>query len=271
MRHVCNALKRLAGITGNSVNYNHLIPYTETMEIKLSIRRVAVIAAMLSVPSPAFAQEAPSRISWAPSYSGSCVDCSLTGRNMSGWNVSNARYQGADLTAAILHRAQGHGANFDEAQATGADLRLGDFTGASFEDAILVGARLQHAVFNSGKMAGTVLTGANLSDGKFIGTTLTGAHLQSATVHNTDFSAATLAEANLVGADLTGSVFDNAVLTNANLTGATITDSSFKDVRFSGAVLERLVGVETADFEGACASEDSQLPMGLSLPDCAEY
>ena len=113
------------------------------MTTKVDLRSIVLAGAMLFGAAPLNAQEAPSRISWAPSYSGSCQDCSLVGRNMSGWNVSNASYPGADLTAANLRRAHAHGANFSGVQAAGADLRLGDFTEASFEEAVLIGARMQ--------------------------------------------------------------------------------------------------------------------------------
>ena len=85
------------------------------------------------------------------------------------------------------------------------------------------------------------------------------------------FRQRTLSEAILSSADLTGSVFDNAVLTDAILLAANITDASFRDARFAGANLQTAIGVETANFDGACATEDTLLPSGLSLPDCAEF
>ena len=94
--------------------------------------------------------------------------------------------------------------------------------------------------------------------------------MQSATVHNSDFSAATLYEAVLTASDLTGSVFDNTILMGADFTGANISNASFRDARFAGANLESAIGVETASFEGACASEETRMPAGFSLPLCAE-
>ena len=135
------------------------------MTTRLPIRSFLLAGAMMIGAAPLSAQETPSRISWSPSYSGSCHDCSLVGRNMSGWNVSKASYPGADLTAANLRRTHAHGANFNGVQAAGADLRLGDYTAASIEAAILVRARMQGASFNSSKMTGIVLNSANLSDG----------------------------------------------------------------------------------------------------------
>ena len=70
------------------------------------------------------------------------------------------------------------------------------------------------------------------------------------------------------GADLTGSVFDNAIMIEADLTGAQISDASFRDVRFMGANLETVTGIETANFDGACVSHATRLPIGLKLPDC---
>lgn len=246
-------------------------PKTVDMRTMTGMRALALIGVSLLAAPLGHVQDQPSRISWAPSYSGSCTDCSLMGSNMSGWNISKLNYPGADLTAANLQRVHGHHANFKSAQATGADLRLGDFTGAIFEQATLTGARMQHATFNSANMGGALLTGANLSDGKFIGAVLSDAKLQASTVHNADFSAATLSGASLSAADLTGSVFDNAVLQDADLTGANLTDVSFRDVRLSGAKLDGVVGIESANFDGACASEKTQLPVGLILPDCVAF
>lgn len=119
-------------------------------------------------------------------------------------------------------------------------------------------------------MSGVVLNSANLSDGKFIGATLTGAQLQSATGHESDFSAATLSEAVLTAADLTGAVFDNSILVDADFTAANLAETSFRDARLAGANLETALGVETASFEGACATEDTRMPAGFALPICAE-
>lgn len=246
-------------------------PKTPDMRTMSGIRALALIGMSIAATQIGHTQDQPSRISWAPSYSGSCTDCSLMGHNMSGWNIAKLNYPGADLTAANLQRVHGHSANFKGAQATGADLRLGDFTSAIFEDAILTGAKLQHATFNSANMGGAMLTGANLTNGKFIGAVLTDAKLQSSMVHNADFSAATLSGASLSAADLTGSIFDNAVLQDADLTGANLTEVSFRDVRFTGAKLDGAQGIETANFEGACASETTQLPVGLNLPDCVSF
>ena len=72
----------------------------------------------------------------------------------------------------------------------------------------------------------------------------------------------------MAGADLIGAVFDNAILSEADLAGANLTNASFRDARLGGAVLDSVIGVEFADFEGACGSETTQLPLGLELPDC---
>lgn len=154
-------------------------PMKRLMSFRTHIRYAASLSVALVMTMPALAQQAPSRISWAPSYSGSCIDCSLQGRNMSGWNISKANYPGADLTAAKLRGVHAHDANFNNVQAAGADFRLSDFTDSSFEGAVLIGASLQGTSFNGSKMEGVILTGATLDNGQYIGTNLTGAQLQS--------------------------------------------------------------------------------------------
>ena len=86
--------------------------------------------------------------------------------------------------------------------------------------------------------------------------------------HDSDFSASVLTGAQMQAADLTGSIFDNAIMIEADLSAANLTNVSFRDVRLAGANLSNAIGIETANFEGACGSNASLLPEGLVLPDC---
>ena len=73
---------------------------TGRMKTQFGMRSLAILGSALAATQMSLAQEVPTRISWAPSYSGSCIDCPLAGQNLSGWKLSVANYPVADPTFA---------------------------------------------------------------------------------------------------------------------------------------------------------------------------
>ena len=63
-------------------------------------------------------------------------------------------------------------------------------------------------------------------------------------------------------------IFNGANLSLSKFDGANVQGASFKDARFVGANLTGLIGWREANFEGACASNSTLLPLGLHLSDC---
>lgn len=100
-------------------------------------------------------------------------------------NPPDVDLSGADLSGALLHKA--------------------DLFGAILTEVDLSGADLSHAY----------LVKADLSRSKLKGANLEGAFLQSSILDDVDFSGA-----KLVGADLTGAEKEGAIWTGADLTGA---------------------------------------------------
>ena len=104
----------------------------------------------------------------------------------------------ADLSGAILNRANLSGANL-----RGAILNRANLSGADLSRALLSGAFLNRANLSGANLKGAVLKGAVLS-----GAILNGA----------DLSRADLSRANLSGANLRGAILNRADLSGANLT-----------------------------------------------------
>jgi uncharacterized protein YjbI with pentapeptide repeats len=147
------------------------------------MKRAALIACLLALTTPAFAQ-APSatggpitnqaeRDTIAARVRGgaSCANCdlfqiSLAYQSVAGRDFSGARIRQADLSLVTADRARFHGANMSLTNFFGARLSSADLSDVNLEGATLVGAYLGGARLN-----GAVLTGANLS----------GAELNSAT------------------------------------------------------------------------------------------
>ena len=143
------------------------------------------------------------------------VKNTLSGKDLTGANLTDAGLYGADLTGATLTSANLTGADLEHATLTGADPLL---TGAT-----LTGANLKHTnmltdlVFNSEyglipdkespktTLTGTILINADLHSAELTGTVWTGA----------DLSGADLSEAYLWGADLTGATIANTNFASA--------------------------------------------------------
>jgi uncharacterized protein YjbI with pentapeptide repeats len=127
----------------------------------------------------------------------------LVGFDLAGFDLSLVRWlRGANLTNAILARA---------------NLEGSDLGGANLERADLQGA---------------VLVTTNLRDAR-----LDGANLSNANLEGADLSGADLRKARLVGANLTGAHLEGANLEGANLTGARLADAFLDDARLEGATL----------------------------------
>lgn len=97
-----------------------------------------------------------------------------------------ADLRNADLTEAVLMRANLRGAQLDGADLRGADLTSGNLSQASLRGADLSGAILRGVDFNRSDLSGTILQGANLAlsnlqAARLDGTMLEGANLLGAT------------------------------------------------------------------------------------------
>jgi uncharacterized protein YjbI with pentapeptide repeats len=107
----------------------------------------------------------------------------------------------------------------------------------------------------------------------FSGSRIRQSNLSIAIADRANFRGANLSLANMFGVRATGADF-----TNANLQGATLVGGYFGGARFNGAVLNgaNLSGAELASAHGlsqaqlndACGDATTQLPAGLTVPNC---
>jgi hypothetical protein len=146
----------------------------------------------------------------------------------------------ADLTGAVLTRADLSGATLDGAVLTRADL-----TGAYLVGADLTGATLHDAV-----LTGAVLTRVNLEGAHLEGAHLDGATLRDAVLTGADLRDAVLTGAALVRANLTGADLYKAVLTRVSLAGANLTEARLLSAHLDGATLINTV-LTRADLRDA--------------------
>ncbi len=143
--------------------------------------------------------------------------------------LPKANLTGSDLRGAKLQEAQLQGANLRNAQLQGAKLH-----GAKLHGANLFGAQLQGAILQTAELQGADLESASLSGSDLYRANLQGARLTSAQLQGADFQEAQLQGADLSEADLRGANFDGA-----NLRGADLQAAAIGGADFHGAILDQ--------------------------------
>ncbi len=155
-----------------------------------------------------------------------CPQCSLSGADLRGKNLSNFNLAGANLRGADLT-----GANLSHANLQGADLR-----GAILDDTNLTIANLSGA-----NLSGATINRANLTAANLQGVLANGTHIQAANLTGADLKAARLQGSNLTGTDLTKTNFQGADLDHVNMSGTILKNTDFRQAK----------NLETVDFSGA--------------------
>ena len=229
----------------------------------------SLISALLLPAAQTVAQENSTRVAWAPSYGGACADCDLRGRNLSGWDISNAHYPRADLSGALLRATRAINVNFTGAKAERTDFRHAVLDGAIFENAELLQARFDNTSLLNANLEDAMLNGAKLRKSKLNGANIRRADLSDSFAAGADFSGANLSGAIFDNARLTGAQFNNAIMIGTSFEGAELDEASFANVRLLDVNFAGATGTSSIDFSGACAGPLSRLPDGLQLEPCA--
>ncbi len=117
------------------------------------------------------------------------------------------------------------------------------------------------------------LANRELHGRSFAGARLRQADLSAAVMTRVSFAHADLRDLNAYGAVFTGSNFAGADLTNASLVGTFLQGADLRGARlaganFSGAEMDRAVGLTQGQLAGACGDEATRLPRGLRLAPC---
>ena len=119
---------------------------------------------------------------------------------------------------------------------------------------------------------------ANLYNKDLRGRNYAGARLRQADMslsvfNHADFAGADLRDVNGYGALFSSANLKHADLTNATLVGSYLQGANFKGakldgVNFSGAEMNKAVGLRQSQLARACGDPSTTLPRGLHLPAC---
>ena len=154
---------------------------------------------------------------------------------------------GADLSGMYLYEAKVAGANFSSANLEGANIQGADLTGANFDNARLVKTKLSGSFFTNASLRQSDLSGGSrLDHADFTSADLSGANLNQAKLKRTNLTGAILRQVNLGGADLYKVKFDQADLTKA----------TFLDAVFEGIILDNAKVCDTVLPDGSVSNKD---------------
>jgi uncharacterized protein YjbI with pentapeptide repeats len=131
----------------------------------------------------------------------------------------------------------------DGASCPHCNLFQADFSNLQLKGRNFAGARLRQADMSAAVMNYTVMAGADLRDVNAYGAVFTGV---------------SFAGANMTNASLVGTYLEGANFRGANLSG----------VNFSGAEMDRAIGLSQSQLNEACGDEATTLPHGLRLRSC---
>ena len=120
------------------------------------------------------------------------------------------RFNGTDLSVAVLHKANLFNASLQAVKLTFADLRECNLRGSAIRDSSLSHARLDGSMLGNSSIISTNISGASLVEADLSGAILTIVNLTEAK----------LQQANLSGTFIGGVSFSGATLEETNLSGA---------------------------------------------------
>jgi uncharacterized protein YjbI with pentapeptide repeats len=113
----------------------------------------------------------------------------------------------------------------------------------------------------------------NLAGRNYAGARLREADLSLSVFNKVDFAGADMRDVNgygalFVGANLKGVDLTNATLVGSLLKGANFRGAKLDGVNFSGAEMDKALGLKRAQLAHACGDDATKLPRGLRLPAC---
>ncbi len=179
---------------------------------------------------------------------GSCAQCNLSDRTMTGMTLHDSNFSGSQFNRSNLSGGTFDRSDLSSTQFKRAFLARVKGTSVNMTEAVFHDATLTEAVFDKAVLIKSDLQRADLSRAEITHSDFAGA----------DLSGVTAAHVNFAGSKFHNARFDRADLKDAKLDGAD----------FSGADLSQARGLKQAQLDSACGNSETRLPIGLSLPYC---
>ena len=227
----------------------------------------ALMLLLVFLSVPAVSESVPGQ-SWRNAF----VRADFTGRDVSvkpgGWDGSNLEaVQGAQMSRRNLT-----GVSAPEAFLVNADLSFAMMIRAQLPQADLRGATLGSADLREAGLPGANLQGANLNSADLSGGNMEAVNFHKADLRGSRLFSANLRDADLTEADLRGVKLNAADLTGAKLSGANLTGANFYEAvlfraDLRGADLSGAEQLSQEQLEKANGDTSTRLPAGLRRPE----
>jgi uncharacterized protein YjbI with pentapeptide repeats len=204
---------------------------------------------------------------------GSCLECDLSGADLSGVVRGPVDLRRADLHDAVLAGADLSGARLGDANLRDADLgeavlEGASLNGANLDGANLDGANLEGALLREADLTRAILWRANLNQADLYRSLLRSADLKEAKLTAASLEETDLGDADLRGADLEGAELYRSSLRSADLRGARLVGATLQDVDLSDA---DLAGADLANATLTEVRLDGANLAGVDLPDAEAF
>jgi len=228
-----------------------LVPAGYALRVDLKDRetqRISQAWELVTRPAPGNAGKGPA-LEYLASQSVPLIGIDLS----EDFNQGSSFLMGVNLSEATLWGANFRGANLFSANLKGADMQEANLSGVELGHANLAEAELISAIFRETDLINACLKGVNLEGANLEEAKLMHANLTGAWIHGANLEGASLRDANLAEANLTFTNFKRTNLWNADLAGADLSDAE---------------NLTQAQLDGACGSEKTMLPEGLTIRHC---
>ena len=148
--------------------------------------------------------------------------------------LENGRYDGVNLSGALLAKADLTDSSFVQTRFNGAHLESARLCWAHLEGATLTNAHLENANLEGTHLEGAFLLGVHLEEAFLFGThlegaVLRGAHMECASIYGANLEWADLESANLEGTYCYAVSFEGAILSGVNLNDETVLEDALFD------------------------------------------
>lgn len=162
-------------------------------------------------------------------------------------NLSGADLRQANVSMAFLNGANLSGADLRKANLSGANLIAAHLSEADLREAYFLEARFFEADLRNANLSRAFLNGADLNGADLRKANLSGADLSNARLHKAKLSGADLWEATLSGADLSEANLSRANLSAANLSSSNLIGANINNTKISKSIV---YGVNIWDLVG---------------------
>ncbi len=204
------------------------------------------------------------------SSAGSCSGCDLSGKDLPGMMLRDANFSKSIFNRSNLSGGKIHNTDLSETYFRKAFLVRVEGTRVNLSESEMQDATLVEANFTESIFAKVDMQRADLAMGTFRTSIFDDADLINISAPSADFTGSRFMGASFDNANLQDANLSNTVLKNVNFGNARLRGASLEKADISGADFSNALGLIQAQLDLACGNPATLLPLGFSVPYCAD-